>query len=105
MKYLFFSLILLAVLFEVAADILFKKWSVDNRSLLLAIGVLLYMIGTVAWAYSLKLEYLSKAVTVFTVLNFILVLLAGVFFFDEHLSVMNKIGIALGLASIVLVQL
>ena len=104
MKYVGLLLITLAVLFEVSADILFKKWSIDNRQLLLGIGIFLYFIATIFWAYSLRFELLSKAITVFTVLNFILVLLAGVLIFNEQISDINKLGIALGFASIILLQ-
>ncbi len=94
-----------AVALEVIADVLFKKWSLDSRQLFLAVGLALYFAGTVIWAYSLKYEYLSKAITVFTVLNLILVVFAGVFLFDEHLSLLNKLGVFFGIASVILVQL
>ncbi len=98
------GLILLAVLLEVAADVLFKKWSLENKNLLLGLGLFLYFIGTVFWAFSLKHEYLSKAISVFTVLNLILVVLVGVFLFKENLSSLNKLGIALGILSVVLIE-
>ena len=73
--------------------------------MLLAIGLIVYFIGTVFWAVSLKYEFLSKAISVFTILNLIIVSLAGVIIFKEDLSVVNKIGIALGALSIILVEL
>lgn len=94
-----------AVLLEVIADILFKKWSIDGRSTLLALGLALYFIGTIIWAYSLKYEDLAKAITVFTVLNLICVVVVGVVLFDEHLSLPNKLGVLFGIASLVLMQL
>jgi len=105
MNYLFLSLVGGAVVLEVIADVLFKRWSLEGRSILLALGLALYFAGTVVWAYSLKYEYLSKAITVFTVLNLVLVILAGVLLFDEQLSTINKVGVALGVLSVVLVQL
>ncbi len=105
MKYAPTLIILVAVLFEVVADVLFKKWSLDNRQLYLGVGLALYFIGTCIWAYSLKYEGLSKAVTIFTVLNFVLVLLAGFLLFNESLSLVNKLGIVLGVVSVILVQL
>lgn len=101
----FLGFILLAVVFEVAADVLFKYWSINSRGLLLWSGIGLYAVGTVIWAYSLKLEYLSKAITIFTVVNLIAVVLVGVFLFKESLSLTNKIGIFLGILSVILIQL
>lgn len=104
-KYLFFLLVLAAVLLEAVSDIFFKKWSMDNRKILLGIGLFIYFIGTVFWAISLKYEYLSKAITIFTILNLLIIVLVGVYFFDEKLSVLNKIGIAVGVLSVMLVEL
>ena len=102
---LFLGVILLAIAFEVAADILFKKWSLDGRNTLLLIGIGLYTIGTIGWAFSLKFESLSKAVSVFMVLNLIAVILAGYFIFKEEVSLVNGAGIILGVVSVVLMGL
>ena len=98
----FLIIVFVATLLEVFADILFKKWSVGGKGIFLLIGVSLYTVGTVAWAYSLRFELLSRAISVFTVLNFILVVLAGVIIFKESLSLANKAGIMLGIVSVVL---
>jgi len=98
-------LILLAVSFEVVADILFKKWSIGNSNLFFSAGLLIYFIGTIFWAISLKYEYLSKAVSVFTILNLILLVIVGIILFKEDLSLVNKIGIGLGIISIVLIEI
>ncbi len=102
-KLAFFALILLAVAFEVAGDVLLKKWAAENHALLLALAV--YFVGTVFWAFSLKHEYLSKAVAVFTVLNLAAVALAGVVLFHEELSLAQKAGVALGILSVALLEL
>jgi multidrug transporter EmrE-like cation transporter len=105
MNAIFLGLVGAAVGLEIVADILFKKWALGGKSLILALGLALYFAGTVLWAYSLKYEYLSKAITVFTVLNLAFVALAGVVFFNEQLSFVNKLGILLGLVSVALLQL
>ncbi|PJE75724.1 hypothetical protein COV04_03385 [Candidatus Uhrbacteria bacterium CG10_big_fil_rev_8_21_14_0_10_48_11] len=64
-----------------------------------------YFIGTIFWAFSLRYDYLSKAISVFTILNLIVVVLVGVLYFNEQLSFVNKIGIVLGIASILLIEL
>jgi len=105
LKFVFFGLILLAVVLEVAGDVLFKKWALENRSTLFIAGLAIYFIGTIFWAISLKYEFLSRAITVFTVLNLVLVTLAGVLIFNEELTLANKAGIVLGVLSIILVEL
>ena len=105
LKFVFLGLLLLAVALEVVADILLKRWSIESRNILLVVGLLAYFIGTVFWAFSLKYEFLSKAVSVFTVLNLVIVVLAGVLIFKEDLSLVNKIGIGLGILSVILVEI
>ena len=46
-KLMFFGLVILAVALEVAADVLFKQWSLENRNFLFAAGMAVYLIGTV----------------------------------------------------------
>ncbi|HLD05079.1 MAG TPA: SMR family transporter [Candidatus Nanoarchaeia archaeon] len=104
LKYGFWLFLILAVLLEVIADVLFKKWSLENKNLLLVLGLFLYFIGTVFWAFSLKYEYLSKAISVFTVLNLVIITLVGVVLFKEHLSLVNKIGVLLGILSVGLIE-
>lgn len=105
LKSAFFLLILLAVAFEVFADILFKKWALTDRFVYIAIGTIVYIASTISWAFSLKYEYLSKAITVFSVLNLAILILVGVFFFKEDLSLWNKLGLLFGVASVVLLQI
>lgn len=104
-KYIFLLLIALAVALEVAADVLFKKWSLGSKSYWLIIWLAIYMIGITFWAYSLKYGHLSKAISIFAVLNLIILVLVGVFVFKEDLSLTNKIGIILGIIGIILIEM
>lgn len=104
LKLIFFGLVILAVILEIIGDVLFKKWSIDNRNIFLYVGLLIYFVGTIFWAFSLKYEYLSKAISIFTVLNLIVIVLVGVLYFKEDLSLMNKIGIGLGILSVILIE-
>ena len=104
-KYIFLILITLAVALEVPADVLFKKWSLGSKSWWLIIGLVIYMIGTTFWAYSLKYGHLSKAISIFTILNLVILVLVGVFIFKEDLSLTNKIGIILGIIGIILIEI
>lgn len=104
-KYIFLLLITLAVALEVVADVLFKKWSLGSKSYWLIIGLVIYIIGTTFWAYSLKYGHLSKAISIFAVLNLIILVLVGVLVFKEDLSLINKIGIILGIIGIILIEM
>lgn len=105
LKALFLILIVLATAFEVIGDVYFKKWSLGGKNILLVLGFVIYAIGTVLWALSLKYEFLSKAISILTLLNLIAVVLIGVLYFKENLSLINKIGIALGILSVILIEL
>jgi len=105
LKFIFFGLIILAVAFEIIGDILFKKWSIENKSILLYIGLLIYFIGTIFWAFSLKYEYLSTAISVFMIINLVVIVLVGVLYFKEDLSLINKFGIGLGILSVILIEI
>ena len=104
MKSIFFGLIALAVALEVVGDIFFKKWYIDNKNILLYVGLLIYFVGTIFWAISLKYEPMSKAISVFTILNLVIIVFVGVIYFKENLSPINKVGIVLGILSIILIE-
>lgn len=106
MNKIFFLLLMLgAVAFETVADVAFKFSHIQSKQIWLWAGVVLYTLGTIIWAYSLKYEYLSKAISVFTVLNLVAVVIVGALFFQEDLSLINKVGIGLGILSVILLQL
>ncbi len=105
LKVVFFALILGATALEVIGDIFFKKWVIENNNIILIFGFVIYFIGTILWAFSLRYEYLSKAISVLTILNLIAVVLVGVLYFKEDLTLLNKIGIALGIISVTLIEL
>jgi multidrug transporter EmrE-like cation transporter len=104
-KLIFLSLIVFGVIFEVAGDILIKKWALAQGQTFLWVGLAIYLIGSAFWIFSLRYDYLSRAISIFTILNLILIVAAGVLFFNEQLSLGNKIGIALGIISVLLIEL
>lgn len=104
-KQLFIIFVGAAVLLEAAADILFKKWGLESRNHYLLIGLIIYFIGTLFWAYSMKYEYLSKAIPVFTICNLVIITFAGTYFFKDVIAPINIVGIVLGIASVVLIEL
>jgi len=105
LKFIFFGLILSGTIFEVMGDVFFKKWILADKNILLYVGLFAYLIGTVFWAFSLRFESLSKSISIFTVLNLIIIVLVGVFCFRENLSMLNKIGIILGIISVLFLEI
>ena len=102
---LFLAAIIAATIFEVIGDILLKLWAVNNGVRLLLLGLGTYYVGIVFWAISLRYDYLSRAISIIVILNLILVVLVGVVMFKEQLSLVSKIGIGLGILSVVLMEL
>lgn len=101
----FLSLLFLAVFLEVVGDVSFKFSYLQGRPLYLWIGVAFYAVATIIWALSLRYEYLSKAISIFTIVNLIAVMLVGFLVFKEDISLVNKLGIGLGVVSVILMQL
>jgi len=99
-------LVIIGAAIEVFADIFFKIWS-DGKggNYLIVTGVILYLIGTGCWVTSLKYETFTRSGVVFLLLNIILLSLTGLFFFKEDISTINKIGIILGIVSIIMVEM
>lgn len=104
-KIIFLILVFLAAVFEAGWDIILKKWALDSKSYFFIIGITIYFIATVIWAFSLKYEFLSKAISMVTIINSILVIMVGVLYFKEQLSTVNKFWILLWIISIVLLEL
>jgi multidrug transporter EmrE-like cation transporter len=105
LKILFWVLIIIAASFEAIGDIFFKKWTLENKNWILIVGFIIYFISTAIWAISLKYEYLSKAISILTIINLIVVVLVGMLYFNEDLSLTNKIGIVLGIISVALIEI
>ncbi|EKE11485.1 MAG: hypothetical protein ACD_15C00074G0002 [uncultured bacterium] len=105
LKITFFVLVILAAILEASGDIILKKWATDQKQFLFVLGIIVYFVATVIWAFSLKYEFLSKAISIITILNLIIVVLVGVLYFKEDLSNINKVGILLGILSVILIEI
>lgn len=98
-------LILISVMFEVGGDIFFKLFSVDNKYSFFFIGLGIYIIGGIFWAVSLKYDFISRAASIFTLLNLLILVAVGVMFFNEQLNLANKIGVMLGVLAVILLEI
>ncbi len=98
-------LIIIGASIEVFADIFFKIYNDKGGYHFILLGIFLYLIGTMCWVISLRYETFTKSGIIFLLLNIILLSLTGLFFFKDDLSIINKIGIILGIASIIMVKI
>lgn len=99
------ALIIIGAAIEVFADIFFKIWNDKGGNHLIIAGAFLYLIGTGCWVASLKYETFTKSGVIFLLFNITLLSLTGLFFFKDDLSIINKIGILLGIVSIIMVEM
>lgn len=105
-KFIFLVLILFGVGLEIVGDVLFKKWAIDShKNIFFIVGFLIYALGTIFWAVSLKYGLLSKAISLFTILNLVIIILVGMIFFHENISLINKLGVSLGIISVILMEI
>ncbi len=104
-KVLFFILVITSVILETVGDIIFKKWSLAPHWLLFSLGMVVWMLSGVFWVYSMRFELLTKAGVIFTVLSLLCVVGVGVFYFKEELTWWNRIGLFMGLISIILLEI
>lgn len=88
-----------------AGDIVMKKWVISDSSYLYIIGIVIYMIGMNFLAVSFKYKNIAVASTLFVLFNVITLLIVSWVFFKERLSVTEIIGVALGLASVTVLEL
>jgi drug/metabolite transporter (DMT)-like permease len=99
----FWLCVVVSSLLEFVADVCYKEWALGRTALIWA-GTLLYVLSSVFWAISLKHETLSKGIVIFSVVNVVMVILTGALLYGEQLTWQHKAGIALGLASIILIE-
>jgi multidrug transporter EmrE-like cation transporter len=99
-----YALLGMAVLLEVAGDLLFRKWGMEQRWPLFAVSLVIYNLAAVAWAYSLRMTQVSSAIVMLGLLNVILVVIGGVVLFREKLSTPQILGLILGVASLALLN-
>jgi drug/metabolite transporter (DMT)-like permease len=93
-------------LIAVFADSIIKKAALMNSSdarYWLIAGIIIYGATGVGWFYVMKHMPLYAVGVVFSLVSTLTLVLVGVFFFHETLSTKEMIGIALGVASLIII--
>lgn len=94
----------LVVIFELAADVFSKEWSLNSRYCYLAGAIIFYLVSNLAWLLSLKYgSGLARGVTIFSVAGAIIAIAIGVLFYKEQATRLQAAGMVLGLASLALI--
>ncbi|VVB73527.1 Uncharacterised protein [uncultured archaeon] len=102
---LLWAAMILTALFNVAGDFSGKRWTQSGRTRILVVAALMYAIDQTFFAISLTFGALATNIFVVFILSSILDVLLGVFYFKERISGTNLIGLALGLAALLLLNL
>lgn len=91
-----------------AGDVLFKFWVEKNGaylSNLYVVGILLYLVGSMFLVQSYKYDMNIVSAGIIQVLfNTIILVLVSYFYFNENLTLLQVIGVILGVVSIYLIK-
>jgi len=82
-----------------------KKWVVTNNYWFYAIGMVIYLVGLNFLAQSYKFKNIAVASVIFVIFNVVTLSLVSWFYFKETLSLLQIIGICLGIVAVVLLEL
>jgi multidrug transporter EmrE-like cation transporter len=98
-----FSLTLLIV-FELIADIFAKEWSLKSNPVFWICSLLGYIIANVFWLFAIKNgSGLARGATIFSVVSAIIAILIGLVFYKESVTVIQFVGMVVGLIAIILI--
>lgn len=93
----------LLILFELVADIFAKQWSVSGRPHIWLVAIVAYCLANFFWLFALKNGVgLGRGAVMFSLVSEALAIIVGLYFFKEHITLMQGVGILLGVVSLVL---
>lgn len=104
-KTVYFLTILISVGLELIADYLFKTWVTANKAFIFWIGVVIYAIGTIFWALSLKYESLSRAGIFFNIVYLAMIVVISIIIFRETVTWREILALLLCIGAILLLEL
>lgn len=104
-QYLPITLLFIGGIILTIGDVVMKKWVTnDNMSLFIA-GMIIYLFGLLFLAYSYKYKNIAVASTIFVIFNIITLSIVSWFYFKESLTLLQLVGIFLGICSVLLLEL
>jgi glucose uptake protein GlcU len=97
------SPMILAIISELSADFLGKKWTLKNKQIFLIVSLSLYVIGNIFWILSVFYGVgIGRGAVVFAIGQQIAAISIGIFYFKEKLNSKQLFGAVLGLITIVI---
>lgn len=94
--------LMLLVVFEACADIIAKYFAITNKLYVAGGALLLYVIANIFWLVSLKNgAELATGAVIFSIASEILAILIGLLIYHEQISLLQGIGLILGVISVV----
>lgn len=105
MNFYVFIIAIMLALITAGGDFLVKKGALHgglSGNWWLIAGALVYALTAFGWYYILKHIKLSSSVVIYSLSLLIIVVLISVFYFKERISPAEYLGIALAMASIVI---
>lgn len=88
-----------------AGDLVMKSWVGNGRVALFLIGLVIYMVGLIFLSQSFRYQHIAVASLVLVVFNVITLVIISYLFFKETLSILQIIGLILGLIAVGLLEI
>jgi multidrug transporter EmrE-like cation transporter len=98
-------LLLIGGIILTVGDILMKKWVTTNSYIFYFIGLAVYLVGLNFLAQSFKFKNIAVASVIFVIFNVVTLSLVSWIYFKETLSPLQIVGICLGIASVIILEL
>jgi len=86
-------------------DIVMKKWVGSHSFYTYILGLGIYLVGLNFLAQSFRYKNIAVASVIFVIFNVAILSFVSWFYFREKLSVLQLAGIAMGIASIVILEM
>ena len=86
-------------------DIIMKKWVVGGGNLLYLSGMAIYLLGLVFLVETFKYKNIAVASTIFVIFNVIILALVSWVYYKETLSIIQIIGIVMGIAAVIILEI
>lgn len=89
----------------VAGDYFAKKWSIDRTTSFFWLSVILYAIASQLYLPTLLKEGLVVTSILWTVISSVGFIFIGIYFFQEHLTVVQWVGVGFGFIAVCLLAI
>jgi len=105
MKNIGILLLLISGIILTIGDVIMKEWTRNNKFSWFSFGMIFYIVASVLISYSFKYKNIAIATMIYVVFNVFLLTVISWFYFKEKMNLMDFIGLGMGLASIMILEL